>query len=44
MHNILVVSQTKGYLLNVIEERLKALEEYQVVSTKAEVNEISNIK
>ena len=44
MHNILVVSQTKGYLLNVIEERLKGLEEYQVVGTKAEVNEISNIK
>ena len=44
MHKILIVSQTKSYLLNAIEEQLKGLEEYQVVKTQADIDEISVIK
>lgn len=44
MHNILIVSQTKSYLLTAIEEQLKGLEEYQVVKTQADIDEISVIK
>ncbi|MBQ8278935.1 MAG: response regulator [Roseburia sp.] len=43
MHNILVVSETKSYLVTSIEEQLKKLE-YEIVKTEADITAISNIK
>ena len=43
MHNILVVSETKSYLVTSIEEQLKKLE-YDIVKAEPDINTISNIK
>ena len=43
MHNILVVSETKSYLVTSIEEQLKKLE-YDIVKAEPDIDIISNIK
>ena len=43
MHNILVVSETKSYLVTSIEEQLKKLE-YEIVKAEPDIDTISNIK
>ena len=43
MHNILVVSKTKSYLVTSIEEQLKKLE-YEIVKAEPDIDTISNIK
>lgn len=44
MYHILIVSQTKSYLLTSIEEQIKGLEEYKVLRAQADIDEISSIK
>lgn len=43
MHNILVVSETKSYLINSIEEQLKKLH-YEITRAEADIEQISSIK
>ena len=43
MHNILVVSKTRGYLVLSVEEQLKKLE-YNIIEVDAKIDDISDVK
>ena len=43
MHNILVVTETKSYIVLSIEEQLKKLD-YKITQVRADIDEISAVK